>query len=169
MAYIISQVSGILVFIFAFISMQAKNIKTSLLCQIFCNGLGMVSYVLTDGFSGFGIYLIATIQSAVFFFLRKSGKEEPRWIYPFIFIAYIACSLMTFTSALDIVPMIAALLCALALIQKKPNYYRIIVLSNGALWVVYDLFIVNYAMLASHIFIVGSAIWGIVYRDVLKK
>lgn len=169
MAYIISQISGVLVFIFAFISMQAKNIKTSLLCQIFCNGLGMLSYVLTDGFSGFGIYLIATLQSAAFFFIRKSGKQEPRWIYPIIFIAYIACSLMTFKSSLDIVPMIAALLCALALIQKKTSYYRIIVLLNGLLWIIYDLFIVNYAMLASHLFVVGSAIWGIVYRDVLKK
>ena len=103
------------------------------------------------------------------FILRLKEKNEPKWIYPIIFSAYIGCSLLTFSGVRDIVPMAAALLCALALIQKKPTYYRIVILLNGALWVVYDIFIQNYGMLASHIITVASALIGIIRCDVLKK
>lgn len=169
MEYIISQVLGAIGCIFVFLSMQTKNIKYTMLCQIFCNGLGMLSYVLTDGFSGTGIYLIATLQSVVFFILRTKEKQEPKWIYPIIFAAYIGCSLLTFSGAKDIVPMAAALMCALALIQKKPAYYRIIILLNGTLWIIYDIFLKNYTMLASHIITVVSAIIGIIRCDILQN
>ena len=71
MAYILSQIFGFLVFLFVFASAQTKNMKNALLCQIGCNGFGMLSYVLLGGFSGCGIYLIATIQSAIFYFIRN--------------------------------------------------------------------------------------------------
>ena len=132
MEYIISQIIGVLVCIFVVISLQTKNIKFAMLCQLICNGLGTASYFLLDGgLSGCGIYLVATLQSLLFFILRTKEKEEPRWIYPIIFAAYLGCSLLTFKGPLDIVPMIAALLCALALIQKKPFLYRTILLLNG--------------------------------------
>lgn len=169
MEYILSQIFGFLVFIFVFLSMQMTKMKYTLLCQLFCNGLGMFSYVLIGGFSGFGIYLIATIQCLVFFLLRSSGKEAPRWTYPIIYAAYIGCSVLTFHEALDIVPLIAALLCASALIQKQPSKYRIIVLLNGITWIIYDICIGAYTMLATHIFSVSSALSGIIRLDISKK
>ena len=90
--------------------MQSKNIKSVLLCQIGCNALGMLSYVL-----------------------------------------------------------LAAILCAIALIQKKPSNYHIAILLNGAVWLVYDMAIGAYAMLASHGITVIAALIGIVRLDVLKK
>ena len=53
--------------------------------------------------------------------------------------------------------------------QKKPSRYRIIILLNGAVWIVYDIFMGAYTMLASHIFTVASALLGIIRLDVLKK
>ncbi len=166
---IISQVSGVLICFFAVASMQTKNIKYTMLFQLLCNGLGMISYLLLDGFSGFGIYLVATLQSLAFFLLTAFNKKEPVWVYPIIFAAYIGCSLLTFKEALDIVPMIAALLCALALIQKKPSSYRIVILLNGSVWIIYDICIGSYGMLASHIITVASALFGIIRIDILKK
>ena len=75
MTYILSQIFGFLVFLLVFASTQTKNMKEALLCQIGCNGLGMLSYVLLGGFSGCGIYLVATVQSAIFFFIRKIRME----------------------------------------------------------------------------------------------
>lgn len=169
MAYILSQVFGFLVFLFVFASAQTKNMKNALLCQIGCNGFGMLSYVLLGGFSGCGIYLIATIQSAIFYFIRKSEKEEPKWLNPVIIVAYIACSAATLTGWLDLVPLLAAVLCAIGIAQKKPKNYRIIMLLNGALWVIYDVFMGAYAMLASHIITIGSALLGIIRLDLPKK
>ena len=172
MAYIISQIIGVLVCIFVVISLQTKNIKFAMLCQLICNGLGTASYFLLDGgLSGCGIYLVATLQSLLFFILRTKEKEEPRWIYPIIFAAYLGCSLLTFKGPLDIVPMIAALLCALALIQKKPFLYRTILLLNGIVWVIYDVFLpeVAYSMLVTHVIVALSALVGIIRLDILKK
>ena len=169
MAYIISQILGFVVFIFVFASMQTKNIQRVLLCQIGCNGLGMLSYILVGGLSGCGIYLVAATQSVLFYVLRKQGKEEPRWLAPIIFAAYIGCSALTFRSLMDLIPMLAAVLCALGILQKKPTRYRIIMVFNGAVWMIYDLIVGAYTMLASHIFTVVSALAGIIRLDILKK
>lgn len=169
MPYILSQFFGFLVFLFVFASAQTKNMKDALLCQIGCNGFGMLSYVLLGGFSGCGIYLIATVQSAIFFFIRRSGKEEPKWLNPVIIVAYMACSVATLKGWLDLVPMLAAVLCAIGLAQKKPKNYRIVLLLNGIIWLIYDVFVGAYTMLASHIITVGSALLGIIRLDILKK
>ncbi len=172
MEYIISQIIGIVVCVFAVASLQLKDIKNAMLCQVICNGLGTVSYLLLDGgLSGCGIYLVATLQSLVFFLLRKYEKEEPRWLYPIIFAAYIGCSLLTLKAPLDVVPMVAALLCALALIQKKPFLYRAILLLNGLVWIIYDIFLpeITYSMLITHAIVAFSALLGIIRIDILKK
>lgn len=169
MPYILSQIFGFLVFLFVFASAQTKNMKDALLCQIGCNGFGMLSYVLLGGFSGCGIYLIATVQSAIFFFIRRSGKEDPKWLNPVIIVAYMACSVATLKGWLDLVPMLAAVLCAIGLAQKKPKNYRIVLLLNGVIWLIYDVFVGAYTMLASHIITVGSALLGIIRLDILKK
>ncbi|MBO5908168.1 MAG: YgjV family protein [Clostridia bacterium] len=166
---LITLISGIAVCVCIVASMQTKNIKYTMLFQLLCNGFGMVSYLVGDDFSGFGVFLVATAQSLLFFLLRLFDKEAPRWIYPIIFAAYIGCSLFTLKSALDIVPMLAALLCGLALMQKKPSAYRIIILLNGALWLIYDIYVQSYGMLISHIITVVSALVGIVRIDLLKK
>lgn len=169
MAYILSQIFGGLVFVAVFLALQMSDMKRSLLCQIACNVLGMLSYVLAGGISGCGIYLVAALQSLVLYCYRRSGKAEPGWLYPVIFAAYIGCSALTFRGSADIVPAVAALLCALALIQKNTLYYRILLLLNGMTWIVYDLVLGAYTMLASHIFVVASAVLGILRFHVLKK
>ena len=166
---ILSQVFGILVFVFVFASMQTKNIKSVLLCQIIINGLGMLSYVLIGGFSGCGIYLVATAQSVIYYVIRRTGREEPRWLKPVILAAYLLCSVVAFKEALDVVPMAAAVLCALGISQQKPSKYRILILLNGAVWMIYDIFIGAYGMLASHAVTVVSALSGIIRFDIMKK
>lgn len=165
----ISQICGIIVFVFIFASMQTKKITRVLLCQIGCNAFGTLSYILLGGFAGSGIFLVATLQSVILFCLRLKEREVPKWLNIVIFAAYIICSLVTFKGAVDIVPMIAAILCALAIMQKNPSRYRIIILLNGAVWIIYDIFMGAYTMLASHIFTVASAVLGIIRLDILKK
>ena len=169
MPYIVSQILGFFVFLFVFASMQTKNMKYVLICQIGCNGLGMLSYILLGGFSGCGIYLIATVQSVIFFYIRTEGKEVPKWLNPVIIAGYIVCSAVTLQGWLDLVPMLGAVLCALGISQRKPTHYRVIMLLNGAVWVIYDVCMGAYTMLASHIITVAAALLGIIRLDLLKK
>lgn len=169
MTYNLSQIFGGLVFLFIFASMQTKDIKRVLLCQIGCNGFGMLSYVLIGGFSGCGIYLIATVQSVIFFWLRIKDREVSRWLNPVILVAYVGCSAVMFSGWIDVFPMVAAVLCAFGIAQKNATNYRFIMLMNSSVWIVYDLFMGAYTMLASHIFTVASALLGIIRLDLLPK
>ena len=169
MDYIISQILGGIVFVFVFASMQTKSMTRVLLCQIGCNGLGMLSYVLIGGFSACGIYILATLQAILFFWIRKKNMQEPRWLKLLFMIAYLGCSAFSFESWVDLFPMLAGVLCACGIGQKNATNYRIIMLLNGAVWTVYDLFLGAYAMLATHIFVVVSALIGIIRLDILKK
>ena len=169
MANILSQIFGAVVFVFVFASMQTTDMKRTLAYQVACNAFGMLSYVLLGSISGCGIYLVAAVQSAVLLVYRKRDREVPAWLTALFFAAYILASLTTFRDVKDIVPLIAALLCALALIQKKTSRYRVVILLNGVMWIVYDLFVGAYTMLASHVFTVASALSGIIRLDILKR
>ncbi len=169
MEYIISQILGGIVFVFVFLSMQTKNITLVMICQIGCNALGMASYVLLDGFSGAAIYMVATLQSIIYFIIRRYNIKEPVWLRVVMISAYIVCSAVAIRGAIDVIPMIAAVLCALGISQKKPTNYRVIMLLNGVTWSVYDIFIGANTMLASHIFTFGAALLGIIRLDILKK
>ena len=149
--------------------MQMKDMKKTLFCQLCCNLFGMLSYVFLGGLSGWGIYLIAAVQSLVLFLYRKAKKEPPKLVSAVFFIAYLLFSLLAFRGARDVVPLVAAMLCALALIQENATRYRLIILLNGAMWIIYDLFLGAYTMLASHIFTVVSALSGIIRLDIMKK
>ena len=91
------------------------------------------------------------------------------WLNAVIIASYILCSVLTYETARDIIPMIAAVLCALGILQKKTSNYRVIMFLNGATWIVYDVIIAAYTMLLSHIFTSGSALLGIIRLDILKK
>ena len=169
MEYTLSQIFGVIVFVFVFFSMQLKNMNHVLLCQIGCNSFGLLSYVLVGGFSACGIYLLATLQAALYLFIRKYEKMEPKWLQPVITLGYIAFSAVSFRGWVDVFPVLAGILCALGIGQKRPTVYRVIMLLNGAVWTVYDILIGAYAMLATHIFVIVSALIGIVRLDILKQ
>jgi hypothetical protein len=71
----ISQILGIIVCLAAIVSMQFKNVKYVLICQLICNGLGALCYILDGGFSGCGIYIVATLQVLVYYILRRKQIE----------------------------------------------------------------------------------------------
>ena len=88
MDYIISQILGGIVFVFVFASMQTKSMTRVLLCQIGCNGLGMLSYVLIGGFSACGIYILATLQAILFFWIRNLSNKPKKKEQPMLLLLF---------------------------------------------------------------------------------
>ena len=165
MEFIFSQICGFIVFIAAIFSMQMKNIKSALVCQLICNGLGAVTYILLDGLSGCGIYLVAVSQSVVYFIFRVKNKKAPMAVAIAFLFAYLFCSILTYKSPIDLISAAAALTCALSLAQEKASIYRLFMLANGFIWVVYDLNVCAYTMIISHVATALSAGIGIVRFD----
>jgi len=159
---------GLLASLAALISLQLKDMRIVLICQIICNGTGALSYILTGGFSGSGIYMIAILQSLVFFILRTKGKEAPGFMAVAFAICYLVCSALTYKVPLDIIPAVAALTSAFGVAQKDPSKYRLLILANGIVWLIYDLILpATITMALSHVITIIAALIGIVRLDIL--
>ncbi|MBQ7039999.1 MAG: YgjV family protein [Clostridia bacterium] len=169
MNFIFSQLLGIIVSLSVVISMQLKDIKKILICQLICNGMGALSYVLLDGFSGCGIYIVALLQSIVMYLYRRQKLDLPKWVILVFVIAFLCCSIITFNKSSDIISAIAALTCALGIAQEKPSKYRMFMLFNGIIWMIYDVLVGAYTMMLSHVITVISSLAGILRLDLKRK
>lgn len=68
------------------------------------------------------------------------------------------------------VPIMAAVLFALSVVQTKAGKYRLIILVNSLLWIAYDIIIsAPVPMLVTHAIAVVSVIVGIIRLDLGKK
>ncbi len=161
---------GLLSSVAALTSLQIKDMRFVLVCQIICNGTGALSYIMSGGFSGSGIYMIAILQSLIFFIFRAKKVDAPRYM-TFVFVGfYLICSAFTYKVPLDIVPAVAALTCAFGVAQKNASFYRLLILSNGIIWLIYDLILpATITMALSHVITILSAVIGIVRLDILAK
>ena len=168
MGFWISQISGIIVSIAAIISMQLSKMSLILFCQFICNGVGALSYIAVGGFSGCGIYFVALAQVVVYYFLRKKYEKVPLWIAVCFIFLYISCSLLTYETPEDLISALAALTCALSLVQEKPRNYRVFMLLNGIIWMIYDISVGAYTMIISHVVTTLFAGIGMIRLD-LKR
>lgn len=166
--FLFSQLCGLIVSVAAITSMQLKNIKWILVCQLICNGIGALSYILLGGLSGCGIYLVALAQSIIYYFFRVRNKKAPIVLSIAFLCAYLICSATTFKSSIDFISALAALSCALSIMQEKPSLYRVFMLLNGAIWMIYDMGVGAYTMIISHIATTLSAAVGIIRLDIKK-
>lgn len=169
MEFIFSQAVGLIVSVVAVLSMYMKDVKKVLILQLICNALGAISYILLDGLSGCAIFLLAIVQTMVYFFFRKKDIEAPAFLTVVFVCAYLICSLCTYKAPQDIISALAAVTCAFALAQKKPSVYRIFMALNGAIWSMYDISVAAYTMIITHAITSISAIIGIISLDLKKK
>jgi len=166
MEFLFSQICGLIVSVAIIASMQFKDIRYALVCLLICNSVGAMSYILLGGLSGCGIYVVALIQTIVYFFFRWKKKNAPSWLVAVFLLLYILCSWSTYKSPVDLLPTAAAICCALALAQEKASRYRNITLINGLIWVVYDVNIGAYTMILAHLATAISAAVGIYRMDI---
>lgn len=167
--FVFSQICGLIVSLAAILSMQLKNIRWILVCLLICNGVGALSYILLGGLSGCGIYLVALLQAVIYYFFRVKDKKAPIVLSAVFLVAFLVCSLTTYKSPVDLISALAALTCALSLMQEKPSLYRVFMLFNGAIWMIYDISVGAYTMVISHIATTLSAGIGIVRLDLKKN
>lgn len=170
MEFNLAFILGLLASTVALISLQLKDMRLVLVCQVICNGAGALSYILSGGFSGCGIYIIAVLQCLIFYIFRAKKIEAPTFMAYVFAVGYLICSAFTYKGLLDIISAIAALTCAFGMAQKNPSKYRLLMLLNGIIWLIYDIALpATITMALSHIITSASAVIGIVRLDILAK
>ena len=119
--------------------------------------------------TGGAVYAAAIIQSAVYFVFRTKGKEPPKWLAVFFVLLFVGCSANTYSRPEDIIACVAALTCALSLVQERPFIFRSLMFVNGILWCFYDVTVAAYTMIISHLITSASAMIGMIRLDFKKK
>ncbi len=146
-------------------SMLFKNIKLTLLINLICNIAGAMPYLVKGEISACGLYFVAAAQCIVFIGYRLFKKEPPKYYTGAFAAMFILVSVLGFQKPLDILAMFAAVTCALALAQKTSTMYRVIMVANGGIWLLFDILSKTYDMVPAHIITVVAAIIGILRLD----
>ena len=169
MEFYVAQAISVVMSMFAIASMQFKNLKMVLACQIVSNVLCASTYFLLGGFSGAGICIVAIIQSVVCFILNYKKIEPPFYVAIIFVCLFVSCSIIYYKSPVDLLSAGAAICFAISMAQKSSSKARIVYLLNPIFWTVYDIFTMAYVNTFIHGAIFISTLIAVIRLDILKK
>ena len=164
--FLAGQIVGVFVTIAAVISMQFKSMKNVLAGQVVANLLLMLNCLLLSAWAGAGTGIIATVQTIVNYGFKAKDKKIPLSLTVFFMILYVISSYFTYKGIADILPLIAALIFAVAVMQEKASVCRLLSLGNSALWLTYDFCIMAYTTTLTHGILLVSVIVAIIRLDI---
>ena len=168
-AFWIAQSISVITALIAILSLQLKNMKAILVCQISANLLAGSTYILLGGLSGAGVSIIAVIQAIVMFVLKQKNIE-PHFTVTLAFIAaFAAYSIWSYKSPLDLLPMGAAIFYSLSVAQKNPRRFRLFGTINPTFWLAYDIYTLALVNFLVHFGIFISGVVGIVRLDIIGR
>jgi len=164
--FLAGQIVGVFVTIAAVISMQFKTMKSILAGQVVANLLLMLNCLLLSAWAGAGTGIIATVQTIVNYTFSARNKKIPVLLTVFFMILYVTSSFFTYKGIVDTLPLIAALIFAVAVMQEKASICRLLSLGNSALWLAYDICISAYTTTLTHGILLISVIVAIIRLDI---
>lgn len=169
---IASQIIGYVATAVTLVALQQKKIKTILIFAIVSNALAGLSNFLIGGVAGGGICMIAVVQTLISLYcnIKRDGKV-PVPVTLFFIACYVTITAVTYKTPFDLLPGAAAIIYALAVIQKKSSNFRILMILNSVAWIIYELTLdpQNFALAATFLLQLISTLIGIVRLDIMKK
>ncbi len=126
---------------------RLNDIKKILIGEILLNFFVAANYILLNGFSGAGTCILASVQALVMYFLPGCWKK----ISAFLFIGiYGVWMILSFASAMDILPFLSAVFYSLAIMQAKPRGYKMCKSLNALSCLIYDVLVGAYFIMITH-------------------
>ena len=146
--------------------LKGKNMKLILLFLFTANAAVGISYILTGALNGGISCLIGAAQAIINYFFERKGRSLPAWLIAVYAVVFTAANILVFTSATDILAVIACLVYIGAICQKNGKAYRLWSLVNTGLWVAYDIINASYGPLVTHGVMLSIILFGIVIHDI---
>lgn len=166
MTYILAQITGLMCTVFSLSIAHLKKVSHILIGEILLNFTFIINYALLGGWSGVCTSGVATIQALIISFFNKKDKKFPIWISVVFVGFYGFVAVVTFETFKDIFPFIGATLFTIAICQKKPFYYRLLKLTLGTMWLVYDLCMLSFGSVTTRLLSISSYVIAIVRNDI---
>lgn len=151
------------------IAVQLKTKKQILLTIVISNLLFVISYILLGAYVGALTCGIVAIEIIINTILENKGKSTPKTLIIIYLIISILLGITTFSSYIDLLPIIASIFFIFTLIQNKEKYVRLLILGNLIAWIMYDFFVGAYLAGISDLFVISSTITAIIRYDIKKE
>ncbi len=166
---IITQGVGYIALAFVVLSPQFKKRGWILLSLMAGVSIFVLHYILLGAWTG---AVMNAIEAAVAYVSYKKDTEvwaqNKSWLYIFI-LSYFVAGIATGISFINLLPIIAQIIAAIAVWQKKPKHIRLISLAPRPLWFVYNFIVGSYPGMITEVFIAISTCTGIVRLDLKKE
>ncbi len=137
--FIFIQILGFVAWIILLLSYYGKDTNRILIFQVLGTVLFCLHYYLLGAFSGLLICVLEVIRDYSYY---KTDKDNHIFIGSII--VYIVCSIITYTSILDLFPYVASTIDGFFLTKKR----KIVVFGamvTYTLWFIYDLYAKSYS------------------------
>ena len=139
MFYVFTQFIGLIGLFFSLFSFQQKERKWLMVCQLIASLSFSLQLFLLGGITGACLDIISSIRTLVFANRNKhKWASSYIWLILFVFLM-IAIGIITWSNAYSILPIIGSVLSTIALWMKEEKKIRLISLSVGPFWLVYNL------------------------------
>ena len=168
--YIAGQIVGVFVTIMVIVIQQLKSRKQILWASVFVNMLGALNVLLLDGFgSGVTVNFVAIAQILVALWHERRNTAEGLIEKIIFLILYVGVGVISYTSPLDILAILAAVFYMVAMLQKKEQNIRLCLLANMTSWTIYHGILRSTGIFAQLAGIVSAVIALYRYRQKGKK
>ena len=101
--------------------------------------------------------------------MEYKGKKTPKYLIVLYLVISILIGILTFSSLVDLLPIIASILFIFTLVQSKEKYVRLLIFGNLTSWIIYDFFVKAYLAGISDLFVISSTITAIIRYDIKKE
>ncbi len=149
---------------------KGRRIKTILLLVLLSNSLIAAGYLLAGtGINGAASCLLACTQALINCFFEAKSRPLPKLLIGAYLLSFIIINIAV--GGLNAGTLIAILACAAfvaSISQKSGRNYRICVMANCILWLVYDIITGSYSAIVTHATLLAVSMVGFIVHDMRK-
>jgi hypothetical protein len=180
--YLIGQLCGLAGTAITLVQPQFRKKFHILICTMLVNGLNALNFTFIGQF-GVSVYLclVAVFQALVMMWHNRKGSAVTRWENILFLLLYVGFGLygmvsapdftwgLTWATALEVLPILGALMLMLSVFAPTEQKTRLLLLFNGSAWLVYTAVIGAAAFFTSVVAMIsaGIALWK--YRKTASK
>ena len=166
-----AQIVGTVGLICSLLSFQQKEKKMVMFFQMTASALFCIQLFMVGAITGAYLDLISSVRTIVFaLFMTTNKKWAASPVWPLLFIvALVVVGIYTWQDGWSILAILGSVLSTVALWMKKASHIRLISLSVGPCWMIYNIVNGAYTGAMNELLAMTSIVIGMLRHDRKKS
>lgn len=168
--FVLAQIFGVLSMASSVCSMQFKKRRAILSALLCLNLFAALNMIFLKSWAAANISVFAIIEMLINFRFEQKKKEVPALLVGVYAGVIVLLGFISYEKTLDLFAILAALVFCFTVLMKKEQNIRRMMFLNQLLWLVFDIGVGAYALVASNVLtLVSTAIAYYRYSKIKKK